>query len=206
MNQNGQKSLISKESITYWKKIKKHFCSLLEKIKKLQGNPHYIALGMAIGVFVGITPTIPFHTALAIALAFVLRGSKPAAAIGVWVANPLTIPLFYYGGYKVGDFLWGGNHEGMLDIGVMIHMLESNLSLMEKFDLIKDFLSHHFDVACMMLAGSVVIAVIPTIASYFIMRRLVARTYTGVKVISKARNTKNEINRQSGEESDDDIA
>lgn len=197
---------MSNENITYWNKIKKHFCSLLEKIKKLQGNPHYIAMGMAIGVFVGITPTIPFHTALAIALAFILRGSKPAAAIGVWIANPLTIPLFYYGGYKVGDFLWGGNHGDMPDIGAMLHTLESNLPVLEKFELIKDFLSHHFEVASLMLAGSVVLAVIPTIASYFITRRLVARTYTGVKVISKARNTKHENNRRSGEENDNDIA
>lgn len=181
---------MSKESITYWNKIKKHFCSLLEKIKKLQGNPHYIALGMAIGVFVGITPTIPFHTALAIVLAFVLRGSKPAAAIGVWIANPLTIPLFYYGSYRVGVFFLGGNQDDVPDIGVMIHALESKLPLLEKFELIKDFLSHHFEVACMMLAGSVVLAVIPTIASYFITRRLVAGTYTGVKVISKAKKHK----------------
>jgi len=197
---------MSNENITYWNKIKKHFCSLLEKIKRLQGNPHYIAMGMAIGVFVGVTPTIPFHTALAIALAFVLRGSKPAAAIGVWIANPLTIPLFYYGSYKVGILLSGGKLDRGLDIGAMIHTLESNIPLMEKFDLIKDFFTHHLGVACMMLVGSVVIAIIPTIAAYYLTRRLVAKTYTGVKVISKSRHNKNDNNRQLGEESDDDIA
>jgi len=205
MEQTGQKSSMSNENITYWNKIKKHFCSLLEKIKRLQGNPHYIAMGMAIGVFVGVTPTIPFHTALAIVLAFVLRGSKPAAAIGVWIANPLTIPLFYYGGYKVGVGLFGGNRGDGPNIDLMIHLLESGIPLAEKLELIKGFLSHHFGVACMMLAGSVVLAVIPTIATYFITRKLVAGTYTGVKVISKSR-YKNDIKRQCGEESDDDIA
>ncbi|WP_300668374.1 DUF2062 domain-containing protein [Desulfoluna sp.] len=206
MKQIGQKTLMSKENITYWNKIKKHFCSLLEKIKRLQGNPHYIAMGMAIGVFVGVTPTIPFHTALAILLAFVLRGSKPAAAIGVWIANPLTIPLFYYGSFRVGVGLFGGEQGGGPDIGKMIHVLESGLPLSDKVDLIKDFLSHHFELACMMLAGSMLLAIIPTIASYFLTRRLVARTFTGVKVISKSRHTKKDINRQTGEESDDDIA
>jgi|GEM_PF-367048 len=206
MKQTEQKFSMSKESITYWNKIKKHFCSLLEKIKKLQGNPHYIAMGMAIGVFVGMTPTIPFHTALAIALAFVFRGSKPAAAIGVWIANPLTIPLFYYGSYKVGVFFFGGNRGSGPDIDAMILTLESSIPLFEKLELIKGFLSHHLGVACMMLAGSVVLGVIPTIASYFITRRVVAGTCTGVKVISKARHIKNDINRRAGEESDDDIA
>ena len=66
----------------------------LARIKELNGDPHYVALGMAIGVFVGVTPTIPFHTALALGLSFIFRGSKAAAAIGVWFSNPITIPFF----------------------------------------------------------------------------------------------------------------
>lgn len=206
MNQVEQKLLMSNQNITYWNKIKKHFCSLFEKIKRLQGNPHYVAMGMAIGVFVGITPTIPFHTAIAIILAFILRGSKPAAAIGVWIANPLTIPLFYYGDYKVGTGLFGGGLGEGPDIGAMIQALESGIPLVDKLEIIKAFLSHHFGVACMMVAGGVVLAVIPTIATYILTRKLVAGTCTSVKVISKPRSAKQDLNRQVGEESDDDIA
>jgi len=61
---------------------------------------------MAIGVFIGVTPTIPLHTVLAVALAFVFRGSKPAAALGVWVSNPITIPFFYFGSYRLGGMLF----------------------------------------------------------------------------------------------------
>ena len=53
-----------------------------------------------------MTPTIPFHTAIAIALAFIFRASKPAAVLGVWFGNPLTVPIFYYGSYKVGALLF----------------------------------------------------------------------------------------------------
>lgn len=75
------------------------------EIRQLKGDPNYVAKGMAIGVFIGITPTIPLHTVLAIVLAFIFRGSKPAAIIGVWVANPITIPFFYIASYQVGAFL-----------------------------------------------------------------------------------------------------
>jgi uncharacterized protein (DUF2062 family) len=68
------------------KKIK-HY---INKIRELRGDPHYVSLGMAIGVFVAITPTIPFHTILAIALAVFLKGGKPAAILGVWVSNSIT--------------------------------------------------------------------------------------------------------------------
>ena len=79
----------------------------LRQLRELRGKPHEIALGMAIGVFIGITPTIPLHTILAVTLALLVRGSKLAAALGVWVSNPLSIPLFYYGSYRVGQLVLG---------------------------------------------------------------------------------------------------
>ena len=64
--------------------LKKKVELLLERIRQMNGDPHYVALGMAIGVFVAVTPTIPFHTVLAIGLSILLRGSKAAAILGVW--------------------------------------------------------------------------------------------------------------------------
>jgi len=86
--------------------LKQKFQRYLAEIRQLEGDPNYVARGMAIGVFIGMTPTIPLHTILAIALAFIFRGSKPAAVIGVWVANPLTIPFFYITSYQIGIFLF----------------------------------------------------------------------------------------------------
>ena len=80
-----------------------------KQIRTLQGEPHYIALGMAIGVFAALTPTVPFQTVIAVTLALVFKASKPAAVIGSLTANPFTIPLFYMGGYKIGTFLLGGS-------------------------------------------------------------------------------------------------
>ncbi|MBW1983033.1 MAG: DUF2062 domain-containing protein, partial [Deltaproteobacteria bacterium] len=41
----------------------------LRQLQELRGKPHEISLGMAIGVFISLTPTIPFHTVLAVSLA-----------------------------------------------------------------------------------------------------------------------------------------
>lgn len=79
----------------------------VRQLQELRGKPHELSLGMAIGVFIATTPTIPFHTVLAVSLAVLLRASKLAAALGVWVSNPLTIPLFYYGSYRLGRFVLG---------------------------------------------------------------------------------------------------
>jgi uncharacterized protein (DUF2062 family) len=77
------------------------------QIRRLEGEPHYIARGLAIGVFIGVTPTMPFHTILAVAFAFLFHGSRPAAILGVWAGNPLTLPFFYFASYEIGTMLLG---------------------------------------------------------------------------------------------------
>ena len=130
----------------------------LVRLRTLQGDPHYIAKGMAIGVFVGITPTIPLHTVIAVALAFLLRASKPAAALGVWCSNPLTIPLLYFASYRVGIAVVGQ---------------EPGLAI--KTHSITELLTLGLDATLAMMAGGVIIGILPAVAAYFVTRRVVAR-------------------------------
>lgn len=78
------------------------------RLVRIQASPHNIAMGLAAGVFVGLLPVLPFQTVIAVALAFIVRGSKIAAALGTWVSNPLNwVPLymaFYYLGKAVVPF------------------------------------------------------------------------------------------------------
>ena len=71
----------------------------------LPDTPHKVALGLAIGIFVGLTPTVLLQTMIAVPIAWLLRGSKVAAAIGVWVSNPLTIPPLYAAFFYVGRMI-----------------------------------------------------------------------------------------------------
>ncbi|MDO9532363.1 MAG: DUF2062 domain-containing protein [Deltaproteobacteria bacterium] len=75
------------------------------KFLRLQEDPRKLAWGMALGVFIGITPTIPFHMVGALALAALFRISLVTAFIGIQIGNPLTIPAIYIASYKVGQFL-----------------------------------------------------------------------------------------------------
>jgi uncharacterized protein len=129
-----------------------------EHIRHLQGDPHYVATGMAIGVFVAATPTIPFHTIIAITLAFVFKGSKPAAVIGVWFSNPLTVPFFYYGSYKIGALL-----------------MQMDLPAQMPTESITDMLDLGFDVTLAMMIGGCVLGIVPAIVAYTLTLRLVRR-------------------------------
>jgi uncharacterized protein (DUF2062 family) len=136
---------------------KYNFREFFDRVKNLEGDPHFVAMGLAIGVFIGITPTIPFHTVLAVSLAIFLRGSKAAAALGVWCSNPVTAPIFYWGSYKVGMYLLG--NPAPFDV---------------KYESILELLNLGMDVTIAMIAGGLILGMLPGIATYFITRKVIA--------------------------------
>jgi uncharacterized protein (DUF2062 family) len=74
---------------------------------RLRGSPHELALGMAFGIFAGMTPIMPFHMVVAVALALVFKASKITSTAGTWICNPLTIyPLYKYC-YHIGSSILG---------------------------------------------------------------------------------------------------
>ncbi|MEJ2167919.1 MAG: DUF2062 domain-containing protein [Desulfobacterales bacterium] len=75
---------------------------LYKRFIRIRGNPREIALGFALGVFVGMSPTMGVQTPIAIFLAALCKWSKLSAAIGVWISNPLTAPVLYGVTYITG--------------------------------------------------------------------------------------------------------
>ncbi|MEW6386778.1 MAG: DUF2062 domain-containing protein [Thermodesulfobacteriota bacterium] len=81
------------------------------KFRRLQGSPQKLAWGMFLGVFIGMTPTIPLHSILALTLAPLLRISPVTAYLGIWVSNPVTMVPLYVIAYEVGRrILFRGEH------------------------------------------------------------------------------------------------
>jgi uncharacterized protein (DUF2062 family) len=75
---------------------------LYERFLRIRGEPREVALGFALGIFVGMTPTIGVQTPIAIFLAALFKWSKLSSAIGVWISNPLTAPILYGVTYITG--------------------------------------------------------------------------------------------------------
>lgn len=77
------------------------------RLARIQSEPDAIARGMALGLFIGFTPTFGVQMALALLFALLLRQNKISTLIGVWITNPLTAPIIYGLEYKVGRMLLG---------------------------------------------------------------------------------------------------
>ncbi len=78
-----------------------------ERFIRIRGNPKEIALGFALGLFIGVSPTMGIQILIAIFIASILKWNKYAAAIGVWITNPLTAPFIYSLTYLTGTKITG---------------------------------------------------------------------------------------------------
>ncbi len=77
---------------------------------RLQGDPEFLARGTALGVFIGITPTIPLHTVLALTISYIFRASRIAALLAtVAVSNPITFFFQYHFSWRIGTWLTGSD-------------------------------------------------------------------------------------------------
>jgi uncharacterized protein (DUF2062 family) len=92
-----------------WRQVLRLWSSprvVLRRVLALDDTPHAIALGAAIGMLVGLTPTVGLQTAEVILFALLTRKlfyfNRAAALTVIYVSNPLTLAPIYYGLYCVG--------------------------------------------------------------------------------------------------------
>ena len=78
---------------------------LSAELWRLRKEP--VARGLALGVFVALTPTMGVQIALTLVAAFFLRVNIPVAVAACWITNPLTAPFIYTLQYKLGVWLVG---------------------------------------------------------------------------------------------------
>lgn len=132
---------------------------------RLQGDPKEIARGVALGVFIGITPTIPLHTILILLLAIFCRASKIAGLLASYlVSNPITFFFQYYLSWRIGTWLtpyelnWEKIHEIMAIITGHSSFGETLLE-MSKLG---------WNAIAVMLVGGIVLSIPFAFTSYFL--------------------------------------
>ncbi len=93
-----------RRSRLWWENLIRGLRHGYKRILRIKSSPEDIALGMGLGVFIGLLPIIPLQTVVVLALALLFRCSKLTALIGTLITNPLTIPFFYLIMLRIGRF------------------------------------------------------------------------------------------------------
>ena len=133
---------------------------LAHRIGRMPGTPTSIAVGFACGAAIACTPFVGFHLGIALVVAWIIRGSPLAAAIATQiVGNPWTIPFILLGIYHLGAWMLGESS---------LHRLPHEVHIGYIF-------RHPLQVMLPMTLGSIPVAVVVGLVSFFPARFLVSR-------------------------------
>lgn len=138
------------------------FKRALEKfweIAREKDPPHKIALGLAMGIFVGFLPIMGIQMAVVTLVALIVRGNLKAALAGVWISNPITFVPLYWANYLFGTLFFPESSVGLKEFGAQMARVGS-------FDIhairasIASILNLGADIFIPLWVGSVVLGVV----------------------------------------------
>jgi uncharacterized protein (DUF2062 family) len=141
---------------------------LLRQILALEDTDHSKALGVAIGMFIGMTPTVGIQMAMVLLFAFftsrLFYFNRMAALLTVYISNPFTVLPLYWMNYKIGTWFV----EGDVTRAELAKALEYH-GFAEWWEAILElFLA----IGGPLIVGSLVVATVLGLASYPLMRWL----------------------------------
>lgn len=97
----------SRKQSRRWRQEHPRLYALLTVGGCLHWQRESIARGIAVGLFVGLTPTVGIQTLFILIGCIAVRGYFPAAFAVSWVSNPFTIVPMYWLFNAIGDFIFG---------------------------------------------------------------------------------------------------
>ena len=148
--------------------LKDKLTRLYGRFIRIRGEPREIGLGFALGLFIGMSPSMGFQMALAIFFAALLKWNKISAAVAVWITNPVTAPLIYSMNYLIGARILGLEN---------IFRIQSDLSLSTGVAILRK----SPEIIGAMTLGGVILGIPLAVGGYGLVYFLTARYQTRIK-------------------------
>jgi uncharacterized protein (DUF2062 family) len=84
-----------------------HYKDLFKKLLHIEDTPERTALAYSLGIFLGFSPFLGFHTLTGLAIAFLFNLNRVAILLGVWSNTPWWIVPYYTIATWVGMWVTG---------------------------------------------------------------------------------------------------
>ncbi len=141
-------------------KILRFFRLLKYKLFRIKDFPESVAIGLAWGASVSVTPLLGFHLIICYAGTLLMRGNIIAAIVGTIAGNPWTFPFFFYLDYKIGTLLYSNE--------------------MKNYEFKISFLINNFDnLFYPTLIGSIPFAILVWFLTFFFTKKVLSNRYYG---------------------------
>ena len=137
------------------------------KFKRTRGTPYNIAMGVAVGLFVGTIVPIGGQIVVALLFAFILRANKVMSVVFTFYTNPYTVPFIY------PVFCMFGAKIAHLDLSMKT--IEENVAVLVKAPSWAALSDFGEDILLSFFVGAGVIGVVLGVAGYFISFWMISR-------------------------------
>lgn len=142
---------------------------LLRYLIALDDTAHHIALGAAVGMFVGLTPTPGLQMLLVVLLSRMCRPvfyfNLPAGLVATYASNPITTLPIAWLSYRIGRLFVGGD----LQRSELEELVASN-----SFTELRDSITALFvELGWAYLIGSLILAAASALVTYGLMLAIV---------------------------------
>ena len=156
-----------------FKKTKTKFQKWIKDVIEAKTKPHEIALGFALGLFIGILPTPAIGVFLCLLMIFLFKVNKISIFAGFALINPATLPLVLAGVLWIGTGITGAKVRTNVNV----------FSRTEIQHMIKPLI-----IGDLILAFST--AIIAYIVVYFIFKKIIYKNKKKSKKKSQKRSVK----------------
>jgi len=152
-----------------WYDLKGQFLQIWNKLLHLNDSPHDIALGLALGIFIGFLPIMGIQMAVVLVFSIPFRkANKIAAVAGVWISNPLTVIPLYAFIYWIGTFFYPA--QMVLTATAVKERMMEVVNLDGFVDQTAAFLGLGADIFLPMCIGGAVVGLIAMVPTYIFTR------------------------------------
>ena len=149
------------------KKISRFFKLQIYKIIRIKDFPESVAIGLAWGASVSVTPLLGLHLIICYTGTWIMRGNLIAATVGTIVGNPWTFPFFFYLDYKIGVLFY--------------------FNKMENYEMKLQFLIKNFEELFLpTFFGSIPVAILVWLITYYFSKNILEKKLNAKK--NKIRN------------------
>lgn len=175
-----------RERRTFWQSLghlvwprggwRRAFQYVSHRVRRLPDQPHRLARGVAIGVFVCFTPFFGLHFALAALLTLMIRGNIVASLLATFFGNPVTFPIIAVVSSKLGHWMLGRHFSDQKALSLGRNFLAAGRDLKHNFLALFtdarsqwDALGRFFEEVWLpYLVGGVVLGVFAGLAAYYL--------------------------------------
>lgn len=156
-----------------WRQVRRF---MLAKVLHVDDTPHRIALGVAVGILIGFTPTVGLQMVLAVAVAALLGANRVVCIPMVWITNPITLGPIYLACWRIGATVLGSDRPGSASAAVeqVEGMYEAaGLSRLVQADFWRHLVGQFLDVGTDLWVGCIVVGMAGGLIGYVAAYRIV---------------------------------